>query len=56
MLSDKIYTLEEIKNIIQDNKKYLEEKYYVDNFLLFGERTQIMCALTFMLLRPAYFQ
>lgn len=36
MLSDKIYTLEEIKNIIQDNKKYLEEKYYVDNFLLFG--------------------
>jgi len=36
MLSDKIYTLEEIKNIIQDNKKYLEKKYYVDNFLLFG--------------------
>ena len=36
MKSDKIYTLDEIRNILQNNKNYFEEKYFVDKFLLFG--------------------
>jgi len=35
-MKEKIYTIEEIKNIIDINKNYFEEKYYVDKFLLFG--------------------
>lgn len=33
---DKIYSIEEIKNILNNNKDYFTEKYGVDNFLLFG--------------------
>lgn len=33
---DKVYTIEEIKNILNDNKDYFAEKYNVNNFLLFG--------------------
>ena len=33
---NKIYTIEEIKNILNDNKDYFAEKYNVNNFLLFG--------------------
>ena len=36
MEQNKIYTIDEIKNILQNNKKFFEEKYFVDNFLLFG--------------------
>lgn len=36
MNNDKIYTVDEIREILQNNKKYFEEKYFVDNFLLFG--------------------
>ena len=31
-----MYTIEEIKNILNDNKDYFAEKYNVNNFLLFG--------------------
>ena len=33
---NKIYTIEEIKTILNDNKDYFAEKYNVNNFLLFG--------------------
>ena len=33
---NKIYTIEEIKNILNENKDYFTEKYNVNNFLLFG--------------------
>ena len=33
---NKIYTIEEIKNILNDNKDYFTKKYNVNNFLLFG--------------------
>ena len=33
---DKIYSIEEIKNILNKNKDYFTEKYNVSNFLLFG--------------------
>lgn len=36
MQDDKIYTVEEIRDILKNNKDYFEEKYFVDNFLLFG--------------------
>jgi len=36
MENNKIYTIDEIRNIIQNNKKNFEEKYFVDNFMLFG--------------------
>ena len=36
MNSDKIYTIEEIRKILQDSKSYIEEKYFVDKFFLFG--------------------
>lgn len=36
MQDNKIYTIEEIKDILQNNKVYFEERYFVDNFLLFG--------------------
>lgn len=35
-MKEKIYTIEEIKKIIDENKNYIEEKYFVDKFLLFG--------------------
>lgn len=33
---DKIYSIEEIKNILNKNRDYFTEKYNVSNFLLFG--------------------
>jgi len=36
MQDNKIYTVEEIRNILQDSKDYFEEKYFVEKFLLFG--------------------
>lgn len=33
---DKIYSIEEIKDILNTNKNYFAEKYSVNNFLLFG--------------------
>ncbi len=36
MKNAKVYTIEEIKEIIQKQKSYFEEKYFVDKFLLFG--------------------
>ena len=42
MNNKKIYTLEEIRTIIQDNKNYIEEKYSVDKFMLFGSYAKNM--------------
>ena len=36
MQSSKIYTIDEIKEILQNNKTYLEEKFFVEKFFLFG--------------------
>lgn len=36
MNREKIYTIDEIKKILQEKKSYIEEKYSVDRFLLFG--------------------
>ena len=36
MKNDKIYTIDEIRKILNNNKNYLEEKYFVNNFILFG--------------------
>ena len=36
MQDEKIYTVEEIRDILENSKDYFEEKYFVDNFLLFG--------------------
>ncbi len=36
MKNTKVYTIEEIKEILQKQKSYFEEKYFVDQFLLFG--------------------
>ena len=36
MQNNKIYTVEEIRDILKSNRDYFEEKYFVDNFLLFG--------------------
>ena len=36
MQDNKIYTIEEISTILQNNKDYFEEKFFVDKFLLFG--------------------
>lgn len=36
MKNEKIYTIDEIRQILQNSKDYLEEKYFVDKFLLFG--------------------
>lgn len=33
---NKIYSIEEIKAILNENKDYFTEKYNVNNFLLFG--------------------
>ena len=36
MDNKKVYTIDEIRNIIKDNKDKFEKKYFVDKFLLFG--------------------
>ena len=36
MNNEKIYTIEEIKKIIDNSKGYIQEKYFVDQFFLFG--------------------
>lgn len=36
MNNNKIYSIEEIKTKIKENKKYLKDKYNVRGFLLFG--------------------
>ena len=36
MKNEKIYTIDEIKKILQKNRNYIQEKYYADRFLLFG--------------------
>ncbi len=36
MKNEKIYTIDEIRQILQNSKDYFEEKYFVDKFLLFG--------------------
>ena len=36
MNNEKVYTIEEIKSILQNSKDFIEEKYFVENFLLFG--------------------
>ena len=36
MASEKIYTIDEIKNLLRESKDYFEEKYFVDKFMLFG--------------------
>lgn len=33
---DKVYSIEEIKAILNENKDYFTQKYGVNNFLLFG--------------------
>lgn len=35
-MENKIYSIEEIKEIINSHKDFLEHKYCVENFLLFG--------------------
>ncbi len=35
-MTEKVYSLSEIKEIINSHKSYLSEKFFVDNFLLFG--------------------
>lgn len=35
-MNKKIYSIEEIKNKIKENEKFLTEKYHVRNFFLFG--------------------
>lgn len=36
MANEKVYTIDEIKEILQNNKEYLEDKYSANKFLLFG--------------------
>lgn len=36
MYNKKIYSVEEIKNKIKENEKFLKEKYFVGSFFLFG--------------------
>ena len=40
MNKDKIYSVEEIKNKINKNKTFLEEKYHVRRFFLFGSHAR----------------
>ena len=42
MSNKKIYSFEEIKKIINGQKNYLEEKYYADEFWLFGSYAKNM--------------
>lgn len=36
MKNEKIYTIEEIRQIINENKNFFEQNFAVDKFLLFG--------------------
>ncbi len=36
MYNDKIYSIDEIKNKIKENERFLKEKYHVRGFLIFG--------------------
>lgn len=36
MDNQRIYTIDDIRKILQNSRKFLEEKYFVENFLLFG--------------------
>lgn len=36
MKKDKIYTIDEIREILQNSKDYFEKKYFVEKFFLFG--------------------
>lgn len=36
MENKKTYTINEIKTIIEENRNYIEEQFFVDKFLLFG--------------------
>ena len=36
MKNNKIYTIDEIRNILENNKNYFQEKFFVDKFMLFG--------------------
>lgn len=36
MNKEKVYTVDEIRKILQNRKDYFEEKYFVEKFLLFG--------------------
>jgi len=35
-MNNKIYSISEIKETLNQHKKFFEEKYFVENFLLFG--------------------
>jgi len=35
-MQDKVYSVDEIKEIINSHKEFFEKKYCVENFLLFG--------------------
>lgn len=35
-MNDKVYSIDEIRNIINSHKDLFEQKYQVENFLLFG--------------------
>lgn len=36
MKNEKVYTIDEIRKVLQNSKDYFEEKYFVDKFFLFG--------------------
>jgi len=36
MNKEKVYTIEEIRQILHNSKDYFEEKFFVEKFLLFG--------------------
>ncbi len=36
MAKGKVYTIDEIRKILQNHKSYFEEKYFVEKFMLFG--------------------
>lgn len=35
-MKDKIYTIEEIKNLLNNHKDFFQQNYFVKNFFLFG--------------------
>ena len=36
MNNEKVYTIEEIQTVLQNNHDYFEDRYFVEKFLLFG--------------------
>lgn len=36
MKNDKIYSIDEIRNLIKENEQFLKKKYFVNRFFLFG--------------------